>query len=539
MLPSIVPQSRPVVLSGLMGSGKSTTGALLAARLGWSFVDLDRELEARRGKTVAALFRDEGEAAFRTQERALALELLADGVPRILALGGFTLGDRAVRHRILDSATVVTLEADAGALAARIQDDATRPLLQGTDKALRLAQLLEERSAAYGECHLRIDTTDRTPEEVADEIAHRLGERRLTVPLGERSYGIQFVDDAPEALIDTVVRLAPSSLVVVTDSNVMRLRRGPLEAMLDAVLLPRTVVTLAPGEASKNLASISTIWDAALGARVDRHALVIAYGGGVVGDMAGFAASTLLRGIRVLQVPTTVLSMVDSSVGGKTGIDHGTGKNLIGSFWQPSAVFVDVAHVSTLPPRELRAGLAEIVKIALTHDAVLFAKLERHAESLAKDHGVLLDVIAHGVALKAKVVRDDEHERGDRALLNLGHTLGHALEIEGNYTRFLHGEAVALGLRYELEMAEHLGLAPAGLATRATELLARLGLPTTVEAPLYERSLAHLGTDKKRRGKELVLSRFSALGSAQVELVATSEVTRVLRDLAAKGDMQG
>ncbi len=531
--PSIVPPSRPVVLSGIMGSGKSTVGALLAARIGFSFVDLDAEIERREGSTVRELFASRGETAFRALEHSVALELLADGVPRILALGGFTMGDRCVRHQILDRALVVTLAADPQTVLARLLDDDTRPLLAVADKATRIADLLEDRAGVYAECHLHVDTTDRSPYDVVEEIAKHLADRRIVVPLRERSYGIRFVDDDPTALIDAVVRLAPSSLVVVTDSNVMRHRRAPLDALLNAVLVPRSVVTLAPGEATKKLVGISTIWDAALGARVDRDTLVIGYGGGVVGDMAGFAAATLLRGVRVLQVPTTVLAMVDSSVGGKTGVDHALGKNLIGAFWQPSAVVVDVAHTVTLPPRELRAGLAEIVKIAVTHDAALFSKLEQHAEALRSgDRPALLDVVQHGVAIKARVVRNDEHEQGERALLNLGHTLGHALEIEGDYTHFLHGEAVALGLVYELAAAARLDLCPLDVAARATSLLARLGLPTMVDDDLYRRSLVHLSSDKKRRGGDLVLSRFEALGKAHVERVSIDAVTQALREVS-------
>ena len=531
---SIVPKAGAVVLSGIMGSGKSTTGALLAARIGFEFLDLDQEIERRERTSVAALWSERGEAAFRALEQIALTELLADGVPRVYALGGFTLGPRTLRHHVLDRAMVVTLEADPAALATRLEGDDARPLLAGViSRVVRLTELLAERSAVYAECHLRVDTTDRPPEDVAEQIARHLTDRRIVVPLRERSYAIHFVNDAPTALVDAVVRLAPSSLVVVTDSNVMRHRHESLEAMLRAVLVPRAVVTLAPGEASKTASSIGTIWDAALGARVDRDALVVAYGGGVVGDMAGFAAATLLRGVRVLQVPTTVLAMVDSSVGGKTGIDHVLGKNLIGAFWQPSAVVVDVAHTVTLPPREVRAGLAEIVKIAISHDAVLFEKLERHAEALrVGDRPALLDVIQDGVALKAKVVRDDEHEQGDRALLNLGHTLGHALEIEGKYTRFLHGEAVALGLVYELAAAARLGLAPLDVATRTTALLVRLGLPTTVDAAMYARSLGHFGSDKKRRGTDLVLSRFEALGRARVELVNARDMVRALTEVA-------
>lgn len=536
MKPSIVPPGRTVALSGMMGTGKSTIGPLLAGALGYAFVDLDAHFSSVHGVSIAEFFRREGEPKFREEEARLSRALLADGIPRVLALGGFTVGQTELRHELLARTVLVTLTAPTEVLATRLAGDDTRPLLGAQTNSpvpsvTRIESLLAARAAAYAECHLRVDT-DRAPEDVVNEIAKHAAAPRVAVPLGTRSYCVHIAQDPAEAkaaLVDAVLALAPSSLIVVSDSNVMRLRRAPLDALLDAVLLPRTLITLAPGEANKTLHSVSPIWDAALGARIDRDALVIAYGGGVVGDLAAFAASTLLRGVRLLQAPTTVLSMLDSSVGGKTGFDHATGKNLIGSFWQPSGVVVDITHTDTLPARELSAGLAEAVKMAITHDAALFAQLEADAERLARgDHNALARVVQRGIAIKAGVVARDEHEHGERALLNLGHTVGHALEVDGGYSRWLHGEAVALGLGYELDALARLGHCPVELPARVRALCMRLNLPTTIPAHELARSFTHMGADKKRRGGALAMAKLSALGQATITRVALRELVDAL-----------
>ena len=308
--------------------------------------------------------------------------------------------------------------------------------------------------------------------------------------------------------------------MLVTDSNVQRARGAAIEAALHPLAIPGTRVTLPPGERRKTLASASTIWDAALGAGVDRDSLVLAAGGGVVGDLAGFAAACLLRGVRFIQVPTTLLAMVDASVGGKTGFDHPAGKNLIGAFHQPSAVIADLGHLATLPARERTSGLAEIAKIALTSDATLLERLEADAPALARgDRQALRPVVRAAIEAKVRVVRDDERESGSRALLNLGHTLGHAIEAHGGYARWLHGEAVSLGLVAELEASAKLGWTPPSLVQRARAVLSSLGLPTDVDRADLAASWPYVATDKKRFGMAVRLPVVVAPGESRVERV--------------------
>jgi shikimate kinase/3-dehydroquinate synthase len=288
-------------------------------------------------------------------------------------------------------------------------------------------------------------------------------------------------------------------------------------------------VTITPGEPSKTLATVSRLWDEALSRGIDRDAVVLAFGGGVVGDLAGFTASTVLRGVRCVQVPTSLLAMVDSSVGGKTGFDHAAGKNLIGAFFQPTRVLLDLEHLVTLPPRERAAGLAEVVKIALVQSAELLELLEATAGSVhAGDREALRSVVRAAVAAKIRVVRDDERESGARALLNLGHTVGHALESQGQYTRLLHGEAVAIGTVAELAAAERLGLSPPGVAERARALLERLGLPTSTTEEELAAAWPFVLADKKRAASSLKLPVVSAPGAGVVARVGLDELRRAL-----------
>ncbi|MDP9148350.1 MAG: iron-containing alcohol dehydrogenase, partial [Myxococcota bacterium] len=431
---------RTVILSGFMGTGKSTVGPALASRLGVPFVDTDGEIERAAGQPVRDLWRTEGEGAFRAREEALVERLLSGSEPKVIAFGGGTVTIERARRLAVDRALVVTLTAPPQAIVERIPDREARPKLGAGDTAARVQELLEQRSEAYGECHLALSTATLDVDTIVERVLALVARDPLLVPLGTRSYVIDICDDDPSRLTDAIARRGPSSIVLVTDSHVQRARGAVVEAALRPLALKVARVTLPPGEQHKTLASVATIWEAALGAGADRDALVVAVGGGVVSDMAGFAAACLLRGVSFLPVPTTLLSMVDASVGGKTGVDLPSGKNLVGAFHQPCAVVADLAHLQTLPRRERAAGLAEVVKIALATDGSLFALLEREAVSLAAgDHASLVPVVRGAVAAKIRVVRDDEREAGARALLNLGHTVGHALEVHGGYSRWLHG----------------------------------------------------------------------------------------------------
>ncbi len=511
-----------------MATGKSTVGPLLAARLGVPFLDTDAELERLTGRRVPDLWREEGEAAFRAREGALVEALLGDPMRRVISFGGGTVTTKRTRRCALDRAIVVTLTASPETIAARVGELALRPnLAVGSDPAARARELLEQREAAYAECHLRLSTDDLEPDAVVDAVV-RLAERDpLVVPLGERSYTIDVGVGIPARLTDAIARTAPSSIVLVSDSNVQRARGAAIDTSLRPLAARITRVTLPAGESHKTLASVSTVWDAALGAGVDRDAVVVAAGGGVVGDLAGFAAACLLRGVRLVQVPTTLLSMVDSSVGGKTGFDHAVGKNLIGAFHQPSAVVADLAHLATLPARERAAGLAEVVKIALATDPALLEQLERDAHPLASgETAALLPVVRAAIEAKIRVVRDDERETGPRALLNLGHTVGHAIEAHGGYARWLHGEAVALGTVVEMRATAALGWTPRGLVERSAALFAALGLPTHVDRAELAASWPFVASDKKRSRDAMSLPVVTGPGRshvARVELAALRE----------------
>jgi shikimate kinase/3-dehydroquinate synthase len=511
---------RPIVLSGFMATGKSTVGRLVAARLGVPFVDTDELVAESAGCSVAEIFAREGEAHFREREAALVLPMLEDPTPRVIAFGGGTMTIGRVRRAALEAATVVTLTAQPETIVARITAPAERPNLATRAPLERAEDLLALRREIYGECHASIPTDDARVEAIADRIVSLAQHDSLAVPLGSRSYRVEIADGDPSRLTETLRELAPSAILVFTDTNVQAARGAWLDAALAPLEGPTHVTAIAPGEASKTLEAIASFWDASLAKEIDRDAVVLAFGGGVVGDLAGFAASTLLRGTRCVQIATSLLAMVDSSVGGKTGFDVAAGKNLVGAFFQPTRVIVDVEHLVTLPARERAAGLAEVAKIALVREPELLAALERDADDLAAgDRAKLLPIVRAAIQAKIRVVRDDEREAGVRSLLNLGHTVGHALEAYGEYARFLHGEAVAIGSVLEMEATERLGLSPRGTASRAEALFARLGLPTRVDRATLEKAWPFVLVDKKRMGHAVKLPVVTGTGAGDMKRV--------------------
>jgi shikimate kinase/3-dehydroquinate synthase len=520
---------RPIILSGFMATGKSTVGSCVATKLSLPFIDTDEIIAREAGTSISELWHREGEANFRAREEAVVTRLLAEGAPRVIAFGGGTVTRRSLRHRALDRGIVVTLTASPTTIVSRAGDLSGRPNLLARSPIDRVTELLDQRAEAYAECHGTVETDTGDPNVVAARVIDVARRDPLVVPLGARSYTIEFVREEPARLTDTLSRAKASHLLVVTDANVRRARGRALEQALAPLGHKRTDVTLAAGEEHKTLASVATIWDAALGTGIDRDAIVVAFGGGVIGDLAGFAGATLLRGIRIVQVPTTLLAMVDASVGGKTAFDHPGGKNLIGAFHQPTAVVVDFGHLSTLSAEERTASLAEVVKIAVAVDGPLLLELESSAPQIAAgDLEAIAPIARRAVAAKIAVVRDDEREAGGRARLNLGHTVGHALEAAGAYTRYRHGEAVALGMVAEMRAGVVLGKTPGALVDRVRSLLLRLGLPTELPPEALARAWPYVAADKKRAGARLRLPVVHALGETQLDSVALSDLRAAL-----------
>jgi 3-dehydroquinate synthase len=317
---------------------------------------------------------------------------------------------------------------------------------------------------------------------------------------------------------------------VISNTTVAPLYLPRIEAGLHG--LRWSPFLLDDGEAHKTFANVGRALAALAELGATRDACVIALGGGVVGDLAGFSAACWMRGIDFIQMPTTLLAMVDSSVGGKTGVNLPAGKNLVGAFHQPRAVVADLDTLATLPEREYRAGLAEVVKGAAIGDAAFFAWLEQHAAALAaREHASVLQAIARKVQYKAGVVARDETEQGERALLNLGHTFGHAIETAGNYTAVLHGEGVAIGMRLAAQLSERLGLSQPADSARLQRLLEQLGLPTTIPSGMdAQRLLERMRLDKKNSAGQLRLILWRGIGRAEIVAgVAEADVLAVLK----------
>jgi shikimate kinase/3-dehydroquinate synthase len=343
-------------------------------------------------------------------------------------------------------------------------------------------------------------------------------------------------EPAAASLGEVVAGLSPSQVFVVTDATVERLWGARVNEALGAGgIHPKRTVVLEPGESHKHLGSVEVALRAMVEAGADRDSLVLGHGGGVVTDIAGFVAATLLRGVRWLGVPTTLLAMVDASVGGKTGVDLGLAKNAVGAFHQPAGVLVDVDHVATETDRAYRGGLAEIVKAACIADIAVFEALEAAAQDrrdgplARRDRELVQHIALRAVAVKARIVGRDEREAGERALLNFGHTVGHALEAEGRFERLTHGEAVSLGMIAALRIGRRLGVTPPEVAARIEALLRAIGLPTNLDSQPLAAALPFVGLDKKRRAGLVRFVLLDALGSAVLHPLDPDELPSLLQ----------
>lgn len=536
---------RAIVLVGLMGSGKTAIGRRLAARLGLSFVDADHEIEAAAGMTVADIFARYGERAFRDVERRVIARLLS-GPPLVLATGGGAFMDPETRALVRARALSVWLRVPLHILVRRVSGRADRPLLTGRDPAAVLADLAEKRYPTYAEADIVVDCTDEAAEGTTSRVANALAAwsppLKVHVPLAGRGYDIL----VGEGLIARAGAHAAAVLprrraVVIADATVADLHGRALTDSLAATGIEHRLLTVPAGEASKSMSVAADLLERMTEAGIDRRTGVIAFGGGVAGDLGGFVAAIALRGLPLIQIPTTLLAQVDSSVGGKTGVNLPAGKNLVGAFHQPLLVLCDTGVLATLPLRERRAGYAEVVKYGLIDDPALFAWCEANGEALlGGDPEAIAEAVRACCAAKARVVADDERETrqdGGRALLNLGHTFGHALEAEVGYdgARLLHGEAVAIGLGLAFSLSARLGLCPAEDAARVRAHLAAAGLPCEIamlnRRLSAERLIGHMRKDKKAEAGRLAFILARGIGRAFISRdVPEEEVLSLLAD---------
>jgi shikimate kinase / 3-dehydroquinate synthase len=493
---------RPIVLVGLMGSGKTAIGRRLAQRLGLEFVDSDAEIERAAGLTIPEIFTRYGEPYFRDGERRVMTRLLAGG-SRVIATGGGAFVSEETRANIVATAISIWLKADLDVLWRRVRKRNHRPLLQNADPEAMLKKLMEERDPIYAQADITVISREGPHDLVVEDILAELKSKlphaslptqavdhcaparieRVRVDLGERGYDILIGERLIGEAGAHLARLAPGAAVaIITDENVARHHLAGLEAALAAADIRYQSIVVAPGEGSKSYASFERVCDAILAGKFERGDCVIALGGGVVGDLAGFAAASVRRGMRLLQLPTSLLAQVDSSVGGKTGINSPHGKNLVGAFHQPVLVLADTTCLASLPEREFRAGYAEVVKYGLIGDLVFFDWLEANWRRVFAGGPERTRAIAKSCAAKAAIVAADEHESGERALLNLGHTFAHALERLTGYdgSRLVHGEAVAIGIACAFRFSARRGLASEAEARRVEAHLVAVGLPVHI-----------------------------------------------------------
>ena len=519
-------QAVRVYLSGPMGAGKSTIAGVVAAQLGTRALDLDARVEELAGRSISEIFSERGEGAFRALETE-ALKSLPSDVG-VVSLGGGTVVDDRTRQMLLREGILITLTAEPSVLAARVGAATGRPLL-GDDPLGDLARILKARAGAYAEAHAVIDTAKLDPQEIAAEIVAVRNLAPIVVPLGLRTYRVEVGRGSRHRVGIRANEHSAGDAILVFDGGDDR--PWPADAIRDLTLAgkPPIEVRLPGDEAHKNIASVEQVWDEALEAEVDRRAIVVGVGGGVIGDLSGFAASTLLRGVALGQIPTTLLAMVDSSVGGKTGFNRPRGKNLVGTFYQPKFVLCDIETLSTLPRVERIAGLAEVVKSAWLDSEDSVAMLEQDAEALmAGDAEATIRAVRMSILLKSRIVHEDERETGRRMLLNLGHTVGHGLEAADGYRGIRHGEGVALGMIGAMRVAARLGRGRVEETERLTPLLERLGLPTDLDRRLNSRALGFIGSDKKRRGDRIhfVIPRFP--GETEIALLGLDEIRAAL-----------
>jgi shikimate kinase / 3-dehydroquinate synthase len=468
-----------VVLVGFMGSGKSTVGRMLAERTKRPFVDLDDDIAADAGRSISEIFDAEGEPGFRRREaKSLRSALSKQGM--ILAVGGGAPMPEENWCQIRDGNCVVSLIAEPAELARRLNGSKGRPLLV-PDVTSAIASLLPNRIDRYAAADLVIGTDGRKPAEVASDIQSRLprgGVQRMAIEVPGAAHELVVGRRLPALVAQTVRRLAPSQPIAIVSDWVMQRRHlKPLSEALAALGINAVPVSVPSGEPAKEMASLSDIYSDLAKIGVDREGCLIALGGGTVGDVAGFAAATWMRGIRYVQLPTTLLAMVDSSIGGKTAINLPAGKNLVGAVHQPAAIFADIDYLDSLPGEEYRAALAEIIKAGMIADRSFVEWLSTNlALLLSRDPGVLDDAVRRAIAIKVDVVARDPYETGERAILNFGHTLGHALERAAGYGTFRHGEAVAWGMEVAARISVMTGSCRAVDVTVQHTLLERAGL---------------------------------------------------------------
>jgi len=495
-----------LIITGFSGTGKSLVAKEVAHRLGWDFVDTDDEIVKQTGKPIAEIFRQEGEEKFRELERK-TIKKACQHRQTVISIGGGAIVDRQNYDLLAKSGLIMCLEAKPETIYERLFREAAsnpgtevRPLLATDNPQERIRQLKASRQPYYANVDWTVHTDRLSLSQVADEVIRAWRLLRYYATGNDRKSSGSGIDKDIVCFVETSTQSYPifvgygllgklgekmkkaalsGNTTIISDENVFSIYGSKVEVILKDAGFSVTAFVVPPGEEMKNMDYVIKIYDFLVEHRIERDDIIIALGGGMIGDLAGFVAATFLRGMPWIQVPTSLISMVDASIGGKVGVNHPEGKNLVGAFYQPNLVLADPQTLTTLPRRELSSGWAEVIKHGLILDEEYVQFLEDNVDRLIElEPELLTQAIARSAAIKGQVVSEDEKEReGKRTILNYGHTIAHGLETASQYKRFLHGEAVAIGMMGAAKLSQRLGLLSSAAVERQQALLKKFGLP--------------------------------------------------------------
>jgi 3-dehydroquinate synthase len=527
---------RNIILGGFMATGKSSVGRRLAIVLGYDFLDLDTLIAAEEGMPISEVFTTRGEGTFRDLETRM-VERVAGRTGCVVATGGGTIVNPRNLETLKRSGVVVALTADPDTILARIGPTEDRPMLWGGDKRERVRLLLEQRAEAYAKADLIVDASARTIDHVVNHILDFLtlhhviaGQTTVNLPSMAESFRITLGPRSHEVIIGPgllgevgrLVKdlgLAQIGILLTNPEDNRLFGERVVRSLADAGFTVRCV-ELAEREETKGLETLGWLYRQMAAERLERRSPVFALGGVVTGEIAGFAAATYLRGLPLIQIPTSPIAQVDTSIGGKVAVNLPEGKNLVGAFYQPRQVITDVEALVSRPARDFRAGLAEVVKIAAIRDRDLFEYLEKNVEEvLSQDLRALVRFVRRACEIKASIVEADEWETDVRSILNFGHTVGHAVEAATGYQGPNHGEAVAMGMVVAASMAVLRRICPVEALDRLKKLLQAFGLPTSLPVDAAE-VLRFVRYDKKIQDRQV---RFVLLKDIGDSVVASLE----------------
>ena len=548
----------PIILIGFSGTGKSMVAQGVARNLGWETIDTDDEVVRLAGKSIPEIFGQDGEPHFRKLERQALVEA-CQKTRVVIATGGGAIVDPHNRVLMRRSGVVICLEANPGTIYRRLPKEdqspnAVRPLLAMADPMERIVELKQSRQAYYAMADWTVQTDHLTLAETCQEVVRgRHYWLRSHQSSGAPGYDQDHVCDVVTATerypifvgwgllrsLGERVRQAGLSgnAYVVADASVFSLYGDAVMTSLREAGFGVQSFGVPPGEMNKTLNTVSNIYDWLVDCRAERSDVVVGVGGGVITDMAGFVAATFLRGLSVVQVPTSLMAMTDASVGGKTAVNHPKAKNLIGAFYQPRLVLADVQALTTLPEMELTSGWAEIIKHGLVLDGELNAFLEKNAKKLVKlNPEATTEAVRRSVAVKARIVSEDEKEQGRRIVLNYGHTIGHGLEAATDYGRFLHGEAVSVGMVGAAIISHELGLLSPEVVKQHRDILRTFGLPISCSDVNVRSVVKAMELDKKVKGRAVRWVLLEGIGQPVIRQdVPKQVVAKVLEELLSDG----